>query len=291
MYLQVKRAAMALFLSLICFAAFAQKTVTGTVKDATGEPMIGVSVVVDGTSIGSVTDLDGNFTIQKVPENATLKISYVGYKEQKLQVAGKSSFQIVMDEDNQGLDEVVVIGYGTVKKRDLTGSVASVKQNDIAQVAAPDAMQAMQAKVPGLDLVSGDGQAGSSVSITLRGNRSISASNNPLIIVDGVEYSGALDIPANDIESMDILKDASSTAIYGTKGANGVIIITTKRGQAGKTRVNFSAYLAMKSPTSAVKSMYGKREVQRWIDRANYQADLESGNWGSLWLPCMIKVS
>ena len=272
---------MALFLSLICFAAFAQKTVTGTVKDATGEPMIGVSVVVDGTSIGSVTDLDGNFTIQKVPENATLKISYVGYKEQKLQVAGKSSFQIVMDEDNQGLDEVVVIGYGTVKKRDLTGSVASVKQNDIAQVAAPDAMQAMQAKVPGLDLVSGDGQAGSSVSITLRGNRSISASNNPLIIVDGVEYSGALDIPANDIESMDILKDASSTAIYGTKGANGVIIITTKRGQAGKTRVNFSAYLAMKSPTSAVKSMYGKREVQRWIDRANYQADLESGNWGS----------
>jgi len=281
MYLQVKRAAMALFLSLICFAAFAQKTVTGTVKDATGEPMIGVSVVVDGTSIGSVTDLDGNFTIQKVPENATLKISYVGYKEQKLQVAGKSSFQIVMDEDNQGLDEVVVIGYGTVKKRDLTGSVASVKQDDIAQVAAPDAMQAMQAKVPGLDLVSGDGQAGSSVSITLRGNRSISASNNPLIIVDGVEYSGALDIPANDIESMDILKDASSTAIYGTKGANGVIIITTKRGQAGKTRVNFSAYLAMKSPTSAVKSMYGKREVQRWIDRANYQADLESGNWGS----------
>ena len=272
---------MALFLSLICFAAFAQKTVTGTVKDATGEPMIGVSVVVDGTSIGSVTDLDGNFTIQKVPENATLKISYVGYKEQKLQVAGKSSFQIVMDEDNQGLDEVVVIGYGTVKKRDLTGSVASVKQNDIAQVAAPDAMQAMQAKVPGLDLVSGDGQAGSSVSITLRGNRSISASNNPLTIVDGVEYSGALDIPANDIESMDILKDASSTAIYGTKGANGVIIITTKRGQAGKTRVNFSAYLAMKSPTSAVKSMYGKREVQRWIDRANYQADLESGNWGS----------
>lgn len=272
---------MALFLSLICFAAFAQKTVTGTVKDATGEPMIGVSVVVDGTSIGSVTDLDGNFTIQKVPENATLKISYVGYKEQKLQVAGKSSFQIVMDEDNQGLDEVVVIGYGTVKKRDLTGSVASVKQNDIAQVAAPDAMQAMQAKVPGLDLVSGDGQAGSSVSITLRGNRSISASNKPLIIVDGVEYSGSLDIPANDIESMDILKDASSTAIYGTKGANGVIIITTKRGQAGKTRVNFSAYLAMKSPTSAVKSMYGKREVQRWVDRANYQADLESGNWGS----------
>ena len=272
---------MALLLSVMCFMAYAQKTVTGTVKDATGEPMIGVSVVVDGTTIGGVTNLDGNFTIQKVPNNAVLKISYVGYKEQKVSVAGKTSVNVVMQEDAMGLDEVVVVGYGTMKKKDLTGAVASIKPADIAQVAAPDAMQAMQAKVPGLDLLSGDGQAGSSVSITLRGNRSITASNSPLIIVDGVEYSGNLDIPASDIESMDILKDASSTAIYGTKGANGVIIITTKRGQAGKTRVNFSAYLAMKSPTSAVKSMYGQTEVQRWIDRANYQADLTSGNWGS----------
>ena len=272
---------MALLLTVVCFMAYAQKTVTGTVKDATGEPMIGVSVVVDGTSIGGVTDLDGNFTIQKVPNSGVLKFSYVGYKDQKVSVAGKNSVNIVLQEDAMGLDEVVVVGYGTMKKKDLTGAVASIKPADIAQVAAPDAMQAMQAKVPGLDLISGDGQAGSSVSITLRGNRSITASNSPLIIVDGVEYSGSLDIPASDIESMDILKDASSTAIYGTKGANGVIIITTKRGQSGKTRVNFSAYLAMKSPTSAVKSMYGGTEVQRWVDRANYQADLASGNWGS----------
>ena len=272
---------MALLLSVMCFMAYAQKTVTGTVKDATGEPMIGVSVVVDGTSIGGVTDLDGNFTIQKVPNGGVLKFSYVGYKEQKVSVAGKNSLDIVLQEDAMGLDEVVVVGYGTMKKKDLTGAVASVKTDDIAQVAAPDALQAMQAKVPGVDLISGDGQAGSAVSITLRGNRSITASNSPLIIVDGVEYTGSLDIPASDIESMDILKDASSTAIYGTKGANGVIIITTKRGQAGKTRINFSAYLAMKSPTSAVKSMYGQTEVRRWIDRANYQADLASGNWGT----------
>ena len=272
---------MALLLSVMCFMAYAQKTVTGTVKDATGEPMIGVSVVVDGTSIGGVTDLDGNFTIQKVPNSGVLKFSYVGYKEQKVSVAGKNSLDIVLQEDAMGLDEVVVVGYGTMKKKDLTGAVASVKTDDIAQVAAPDALQAMQAKVPGVDLISGDGQAGSAVSITLRGNRSITASNSPLIIVDGVEYTGSLDIPASDIESMDILKDASSTAIYGTKGANGVIIITTKRGQAGKTRINFSAYLAMKSPTSAVKSMYGQTEVRRWVDRANYQADLASGNWGT----------
>ena len=272
---------MALLLSVMCFMAYAQKTVTGTVKDATGEPMIGVSVVVDGTSIGGVTDLDGNFTIQKVPNSGVLKFSYVGYKEQKVSVAGKNSVNTVLQEDAMGLDEVVVVGYGTMKKKDLTGAVASVKTDDIAQVAAPDALQAMQAKVPGVDLISGDGQAGSAVSITLRGNRSITASNSPLIIVDGVEYSGSLDIPASDIESMDILKDASSTAIDGTKGANGVIIITTKRGQAGKTRINFSAYLAMKSPTSAVKSMYGQTEVRRWVDRANYQADLASGNWGT----------
>jgi len=276
---------MALLLSVMCFMAYAQKTVTGTVKDATGEPMIGVSVIVDGTSIGGVTDFDGNFTIQKVPNNAVLKVTYVGYKEQKVSVAGKTSLNIQLQEDALGLDEVVVVGYGTMKKKDLTGAVASIKPADIAQVAAPDVMQAMQAKVPGLDLLSGDGQAGSAVSITLRGNRSITASNSPLIIVDGVEYSGSLDIPASDIESMDILKDASSTAIYGTKGANGVIIITTKRGQSGKTRVNFSAYLAFKSPTSAVKSMYGDTEVQRWKDRADYAADLESGNWGASNLP------
>ena len=276
---------MALLLSVMCFMAYAQKTVTGTVKDATGEPMIGVSVIVDGTSIGGVTDFDGNFTIQKVPNNGVLKFSYVGFKDQKVSVAGKNSVSITLQEDAMGLDEVVVVGYGTMKKKDLTGAVASIKPADIAQVAAPDAMQAMQAKVPGLDLLSGDGQAGSSVSITLRGNRSITASNSPLIIVDGVEYSGSLDIPASDIESMDILKDAASTAIYGTKGANGVVIITTKRGQAGKTRVNFSAYLSFKSPTSAVKSMYGGTEVQRWVDRANYLADLESGNWGESNLP------
>ena len=279
--MQKRRFLLAMLLCMLWLTGFAQKSISGTVKDKTGEPMIGVSVIVDGTTIGGVTDFDGNFRINGVPEKGTLKISYIGFKDQKVSVAGKNSFNITMEEDALGLDELVVVGYGTMKKKDLTGSVASIKQDDIAQVAAPDAMQAMQAKVPGLDLLSGDGQAGSSVSITLRGNRSITASNSPLIIVDGVEYSGSLDIPASDIESMDILKDASSTAIYGTKGANGVIIITTKRGSAGKTRVNFSAYLSFKSPTSAVKGMYGQKEVQRWIDRANYKADLASGNWGT----------
>jgi TonB-linked SusC/RagA family outer membrane protein len=273
MKLQIKRVSMALLLSSACFVTYAQKTITGTVKDATGEPMIGVSVVVDGTSIGGVTDFNGNFSITKAPDNAVLKVSYVGYKDQKITTAGKNTLKITLQEDAQGLDEIVVVGYGVQKKKDLTGSVASIKTEDLQKVAAANVMQAMQAKVPGLDLQQSSGEAGAGVSMTLRGNRSITASNSPLIIVDGVEYGSTMDIPANDIESMDVLKDASSTAIYGTKGANGVIIITTKRGKAGKTRVDFNAYVSFNSPTSAVKGLYGNSEVSLWKARADYQAD------------------
>jgi len=263
---------MALLLSVFCFVAYAQKTITGTVKDASGEPMIGVSVVVDGTTIGGVTDFDGNFTIQNVSEKAVLKISYIGFKEQKISVAGKNSFNVTMQEDAAALDEVVVVGYGTMKKKDLTGSVASVKTEDLAKVAGANALSAMQAKVPGVDLQqSGGGEAGAGVSMTLRGNRSLLAGNGPLVIVDGVEYGSTLDIPASDIESMDILKDAASTAIYGTKGANGVILITTKRGSAGKTKVSFNGYLSFNGATGIVKPMYGDKEVQRLIDKKNYE--------------------
>ena len=272
---------MALLLSVFCFVAYAQKTVTGTVKDATGEPMIGVSVMVDGTTNGSVTDFDGNFTIKNVPDNGVLKFSYIGFKDQKISVAGKSNFNVTLEEDATGLEEIVVVGYGTMKKKDLTGSVSSVKTDDLAKVAGPDVLQAMQGKVPGVDLTQSSGQAGAGTNISIRGNRSITASNDPLVIVDGVEYGSTIDIPASDIESMDILKDASSTAIYGTKGANGVIIITTKRGKAGKTSVNFNAYWSFNSPTSEVKGIYGAKEAQLWTDRANYQADYKSGNWGS----------
>ena len=251
---------------------FAQKTVTGTVKDATGEPMIGVSVVVDGTSIGGVTDFNGDFTVQNVPDKAVLKFSYVGYKDQKIPTAGKTSFNVTLQEDAMGLDEVVVVGYGTQKKKDLTGSVASIKTDDLKNVASANVLQAMQAKVPGIDLQTSDGgQAGAGVSMTFRGNRSLLAGNGPLVIVDGVEYGSTVDIPAGDIESMDILKDAASTAIYGTKGANGVILITTKRGKAGRTTVTFSGYLSFNSATGIVKPMFGDKEVQRLIDKKDYE--------------------
>ena len=276
---QFKRASMALLLSVFCFVAYAQKTITGTVKDATGEPMIGVSIIVDGTTNGAVSDFDGNFTIKDVPEKGVLKISYIGFKEQKISVAGKNSFNVTMQEDAAALDEVVVVGYGTMKKKDLTGSVASVKTDDLAKVAGANALSAMQAKVPGVDLQqSGGGEAGAGVSMTLRGNRSLLAGNGPLVIVDGVEYGSTLDIPASDIESMDILKDAASTAIYGTKGANGVILITTKRGKAGRTSVTFNGYLSFNSATGIVKPMYGDKEVQRLIDKKNYE-DAAANGW------------
>lgn len=272
---------LAAFVLTAALALAQTKTVTGTVVDNFGDPVIGANVLVKGTSLGATTDIDGNFSIAGVADNADLVISFIGYTTQTVNVAGQNAVNITLKEDASDLEEVVVVGYGVQKKKDLTGSVASVKAGDIANVAAPNAMQAMQAKVPGVDIQQSSGQAGASPSIQMRGSRSISASNSPLVIVDGVEYGSTIDIPAGDIESMDILKDASSTAIYGTKGANGVIIITTKRGKAGKTNVNVNSYWSFNSPTSAVKAMYGNKEVQRWVDRANYQADAKSGSWGS----------
>ena len=270
--MQKRRLLLAMLLCAFWLTGFAQKTVTGTVNDATGEPMIGVSVVVDGTSIGGVTDFNGDFTVQNVPDKAVLKFSYVGYKDQKIPTAGKTSFNVTLQEDAMGLDEVVVVGYGTQKKKDLTGSVASIKTDDLKNVASANVLQAMQAKVPGIDLQTSDGgQAGAGVSMTFRGNRSLLAGNGPLVIVDGVEYGSTVDIPAGDIESMDILKDAASTAIYGTKGANGVILITTKRGKAGRTTVTFNGYLSFNSATGIVKPMFGDKEVQRLIDKKDYE--------------------
>ena len=256
------------------------KSVTGTIIDETGEPMIGVSVLVQGTTTGTVTDLDGKFVLE-VPANATLVISYIGYKTQNIKVGSQHAFAIKMESDNEVLDEVVVVGYGVVKKRDLTGSVSSVKAGDIQKTASSNAMQAMQAKVPGLDIQQSSGQAGSGININLRGNRSINADNSPLILVDGVEYGSTIDINPSDIESMEVLKDASATAIYGTKGANGVIIISTKRGKAGKTKVNLNAYVSVNEPTNIPKVMYGEREVRRLLDAKNYKDDIADGSWGT----------
>ena len=218
------------------------RPVKGTILDEFGEPMIGVSVVIKGSSTGTITNLDGEFTLD-APADATLHISYIGYLAQDVK-ASAQPLRIVLQPDNQMLDEVVVIGYGTVKKRDLTGAVSSVKTEDLTIAPVSNPLEALQGQVAGLDITRSSGAAGSGVSIQLRGTRSFTASGDPTVIIDGMPGNLST-LNANDIESIEVLKDASSTAIYGSSGANGVIIVTTKSGKAGKVKVDFNAYVGI----------------------------------------------
>ena len=217
-------------------AVMQTKTVKGTVLDENGEPLIGVSIVVKGTSTGTITDFDGKFSINLPAGSKELVVSYIGYKEQAIIVSGNAPLNIKMVPDTQALDEVVVIGYGTVKKRDLTGAVASVKSEDITMNPGVNPMDALQGKIAGLDITNSSGQAGSSPTVQLRGTRSLQLDEDgnissdafkPTYIIDGMPGDIATLNP-NDIESIEVLKDASSTAIYGSSGANVVIIVTTK---------------------------------------------------------------
>lgn len=234
------------------------RTVKGQVVDEMGEPMIGVTVRVKGTGKGTITDLDGRFTIQ-AEANATLEISFVGYKTQTFK-ASKTSYQLKMELDNTGLDEVVVIGYGTQKKRDLTGAITSIKSEDITAAPLPNPIESLQGKVAGLDITRSSGQAGASSSIKLRGTRSLMASEDgndaPLVLVDGLPGSLST-LNANDIESIEVLKDAASTAVYGSSGANGVIIVTTKGGKEGKAKVSLNAYLGINGWSTVPEVYHG----------------------------------
>lgn len=226
-----------LFLSV---SAFAQSTITGQVKDATGEPVIGASVLINGTSNGTVTDLDGNFSVNVQP-GATLTISYIGF--QKQQVAAANGMVITLQEDQaQQMNEVVVIGYGAVKKSDLTGSVTALKPDSKNKGLVVNAQDMLAGKVAGVSVTSDGGTPGGGANIRIRGGSSLNASNNPLIVIDGVamDQTGIKGVSnplslvnPQDIESFNVLKDASATAIYGSRGSNGVIIITTKKGRRG----------------------------------------------------------
>ncbi len=250
-----------------------QKTVTGSILDENGEPMIGVSVVVKGTTTGTITDFDGNFSLNVPSDAKMLEVSYVGYKTQEVTI-GDSPLSIILQPDNQLLDEVVVIGYGTMKKRDLTGAVVTVKSDDITLNPGANPMQALQGKVAGLDITKESGQAGSSVKMQLRGTRSFTAKGDPTFIIDGMPGDYATLNP-NDIESIEVLKDASSTAVYGAAGANGVIIITTKSGKEGKTAVDFNAYLGINGWSTTPKVRSGESYLRGVVD-----AQRAAGNTG-----------
>ncbi|MDE6077619.1 MAG: TonB-dependent receptor plug domain-containing protein, partial [Muribaculaceae bacterium] len=221
---------------LTALPGFAQgKWVSGTVTDQDGEPLIGVTVKIEGTSIGTATDLDGKYRLDGALGKELL-FSYVGYASQKIK-ADKAVIDVVMSTDDALLDEVVVVGYGTMKRKDLTGSITTVNSKDLNVGAYTDPGQLLQGKVPGLVVVQNSDPNGGVNSLTLRGASTLSDATSPLYVVDGIPGVNLNLIPPSEIESIDVLRDASATAIYGSKAANGVIIVTTKRGSEGPARV------------------------------------------------------
>lgn len=239
---------------LFCVHVHAQDLIVkGHVADPTGEPIIGANIIVIGTTTGTITDYDGNFTLKVADKKAVLRIGYIGYKEVELPVSA-NLLQIVLKEDTELLDEVVVIGYGTVKKSDATGSVTAIKPDEFNKGMQTTAQDALVGKMSGVNVVAGSGAPGSSATIRIRSGASLSASNDPLIVIDGVPVDNSTiegggnvigAINPNDIETFTILKDASATAIYGSRASNGVIVITTKKGTSSKPQVNYSLNLAM----------------------------------------------
>ncbi len=254
-----------------------ERSVSGLVTDEKNVPLPGVNVVIKGTIRGTSTDAKGAFQLA-LPEgnNVVLTFSFVGYQSQDVAVGNKTALTVSLSPDVNALEEVVVIGYGAVKKRDLTGSVVQLKSEQLKEVPTANVLEAAQGKIAGADITRNSGQAGAGVSIRIRGNRSIGGNNAPLIIVDGVQYGNLEDINANDIETMDVLKDASSIAIYGSRGANGVILITTKKGKSGKPDISFNTYSGISQVTMYPKAMdiNGFRDLKREAWRA-------AGVWNS----------
>ena len=273
--LKIKVIRTALLLALfIIVGNISAQTVKVNVTDATGETVIGATVMEKGTSNGAITDFDGNATVKLSGKNNHLVISYVGMKTKTIDVKGKKEIKVVMEDDNTTLNDVVVIGYGTVKKKDLTGSVSSISEKQIANIPVSNVSEAMTGKMAGVNITTTEGSPDADVKIRVRGGGSLSQDNSPLYIVDGFPVSSISDIAPSEIQSIDVLKDASSTAIYGARGANGVIIITTKEGKEGKTQVSFNGLLGWKKVTKTVKTLSP-------YEFAQYQYELGSTDYGN----------
>jgi len=240
-------AVLAACLTMPFFAQAQNINVSGTVTDRSGETVIGAAVMVLNSTNGAVTDVDGTYSLQVSP-NATLEVSCIGYKTQQIPVQGRSRIDIVMIDDAEQLEATVVIGYGTARREDVTGSIVSMGGENLRAVPAGDITRALDGRVAGVEMTQTNSKPGSSMQIRIRGQRSLSASNDPLIVLDGMPFMGSLsDISTSDIKSMDILKDAASTAIYGSRGANGVIIITTYKGVEGQApKISFNTYATLK---------------------------------------------
>ncbi|GGE96244.1 SusC/RagA family TonB-linked outer membrane protein [Hymenobacter cavernae] len=245
----------------------AEGPVTGTVLDEKGNGMPGATVVLKGTTLGTTTDVNGRFTLN-IPAGATtptLVISSIGYVKQEIPVGTQTTFSIKLAQNTQDLNEVVVVGYGTQKRSDVTGSVASVPQDRLERIPVSNVAQALQGAVAGVNITASSSVPGSQPNIQIRGVRSITAGTNPYLVVDGVPFPGNLnDINPNDIASIEILKDASSTAIYGTRGSNGVILVTTKRGKTGKPQIRYNGYAGPEYMVNKLHPLNGPAFSEKW---------------------------
>ncbi|MDE6174374.1 MAG: SusC/RagA family TonB-linked outer membrane protein, partial [Duncaniella sp.] len=266
---------------LVCMTplwAFSQNiTVTGTVQDEAGDPLIGATVQQKGSGNGIATDVDGRFSLN-LPKNATLVVSYVGYTTQTVAVDGRTNLTIVLKEDSEVLDEVVVVGYGQMKRSDLTGSVTSVGEDAVKKSIATSIDQVLQGRAAGVQIQANSGTPGASTSIRIRGINSLNATNQPIFVIDGVVIDSTTDdetsnplssINPSDIVSMDILKDASATAIYGSRASNGVIMITTKRGKSGEATVTYDMYLGWQE----MPKKYDLLNLREYAEHHNYRAE------------------
>jgi len=234
-----------------------QQTITGKVTNDKGEPIPGVSVIIKGTTNGTITDVDGNYSLGIPADAKVLVFTYVGMTMQEITIGSQTVINVVLKEAAVGLDEIVVIGYGTVKKSDLTGAVASIKSEAIKAIPLNNVMQSLSGRATGVQVMQNTGAPGSSISVRIRGANSILGSNEPLYVVDGFPYAGSDPsvLSNSDIQSVEILKDASATAIYGSRGANGVVLITTRRGKAGITTIDFESSYGMQSISNKIDLM------------------------------------
>lgn len=250
-----------LCMSFVVLSMYGQNTIRGTVLDESKQPIPGANVLIKGSNRGTITDTDGNFTLDEVSPSMVLSVSFIGMLTEEMTVGEQTSFEIQLIPDIMQFDQIVVIGYGTVKKKDLTGAVSSIKSEDLSMAPVANAVEAIQGRVAGLDITRSSGSADADMNILLRGNRSLQNESEPIYIIDGIQGS-INNLNPRDIVSIDVLKDAASTAIYGAKGANGVIMITTKQAEAGKMQVDFNAYMSINGNPSFPKALKG----QDWLD-------------------------
>jgi TonB-linked SusC/RagA family outer membrane protein len=267
----MKKTLFLFFLSCIAMILNAQNLseVRGVVKDAeTGEPLIGVNILVEGTQAGTVTGLDGDFSIA-VSQNATIRISYVGYKTKTINYAGETYLTISLELDAQVIEELVVVGYSVQKKRDVLGAISKVESTELSKIPVASTQQALQGRVAGVNVSAQTGAPGAPISVRIRGVNSISLSNDPLYIVDGIPVEGALNnISPNEIESMTVLKDASSAAIYGSRATNGVVLITTKSGQSGDAKINYNTQLGFQQHGRLTKMATTEQYISMYNEAA-----------------------